>query len=230
MTRLLLVDLDDTLYDYTSCNQAGKTAAWQTARDRGYDITREEFRQRYQTGRHSVKHRLETTAASHSRQLYIKSGFEHHPGDMNAADMVAMADSFWDAYIEEMELFDGVRDTFSELRDHGWTIAVTSNLTTRVQLQKIDALGIGDRIDLTVASEEAGVEKPHPMMFTWPMSRCGATVDGTVMAGDSITSDIDGAGALGIETVLFNQEVPDDPVAEPDHHIKEFSDLLNVLE
>lgn len=230
MTRLLLVDLDDTLYDYPSCNQAGKDAAWQEARERGYDLSREQFQQLYQDGRHSVKHRLDTTAASHSRQLYIKSGLEQLDADANAADMVAIADSFWDAYIDEMELFDGVKETLQQLRERGWTVALTSNLTTRVQLRKVDALGLDDQIDLLVTSEETGVEKPHPVMFTWPMSRCDATVDETVMVGDSITSDIDGAGALGIETVLINQELPPDPVATPDHHAQEFRELLDILE
>lgn len=230
MTRLLLCDLDDTLYDYPPCNQAGKKAAWQEARERWYDLTREEFRHLYQTGRHRVKHRLDTTAASHSRQLYIKSGLEQLDDDVKAADMVAIADSFWDAYIEEMELFDGVKETFQELQDRGWTIAITSNLTTRVQLRKMDALGLDEHIDLLATSEETGVEKPHPVMFTWPMSRCGATVEETVMVGDSISSDIDGADALGIETVLFNRDVPDDPITEPDHHAQEFTELLDILE
>lgn len=230
MTRLLLCDLDDTLYDYPSCNQAGKRAAWQEARERGYDLSREEFRQLYQAGRRSVKHRLDTTAASHSRQLYIKSGLEQHSEAFTAADTVTIADSFWDAYIKEMELFDGIKETFRELQDRGWTVAITSNLTTRVQLRKLDALGLDDHIDLLVTSEETGVEKPHPVMFTWPMSRCNATIDETVMVGDSISSDIDGADALGIETVLFNQEVPDDPITRPDHHLEEFRELLTVLE
>ena len=34
----ILLDLDDTLYPYPECNEAGKRAAWTRARELGYDL------------------------------------------------------------------------------------------------------------------------------------------------------------------------------------------------
>lgn len=223
-------DLDDTLYPYPECNEAGKRAALETAREAGYDWSRAEFDEVYQAGRREVKRELAGTASAHERFLYFKRAIEVQTGEHRAKDALALGEAYWDAYVEEMELFDGVVETLAELRDAGLDVAVVTNLTTRIQMQKIEALDIDDHVDLLLTSEETGREKPASVMFTLPMARLGVSPDETVMVGDSVSADVEGANALGLTTVLFNADV-EDPSGHrrPDHRIESFSQLTEVV-
>jgi putative hydrolase of the HAD superfamily len=226
----ILFDLDDTLYPYPECNEAGKAAARARARELGYDLDRDAFDDLYAEGRREVKRELGGTAASHDRYLYFKRGLQLHTGTHRAGDVVALGDAYWNAYLEEMVLFDGVRSTLDRLRGAGLDVAVTSNLTTRIQLEKIDRLGIEDDLDLVVTSEETGREKPGSVMFTLPLAQLDRRPTEAVMVGNSVENDVVGGNAVGLTTVLFNcDERGLTGHRKPDHRIDRFEALREVV-
>ena len=228
----LFVDLDDTLYPYPECNEAGKRAAWKEARELGYDLDREAFGALYHEARREVKRELVGTASAHERFLYFKRAIQIHTGTHSARDALALGETYWGTYVETMELFDGVEETLAELHDAGVEIAVVSNLTTRLPLEKIAHLGIEPYLDLVVTSEETGREKPSSVMFTLPLAQLDRRPSEAVMVGNSVASDVEGANAVGLTTVLFNAEEDPDDLAghqQPDHHVEEFSQLREVV-
>ena len=226
----VFVDLDDTLYPYPECNEAGKRAAWETATDLGYDLTRAEFEAFYQAGRREVKRELSGTASTHERFLYFKRAVELQTGSQRSRDALALCEAYWDAYVAEMELFDGVRETLAALRDAGLDVAVVTNLTTRIQLRKVAELGLDDHVDLLLTSEETGSEKPASVMFTLPMARLDVGPEETVMVGDSVSADVAGGNALGLTTVLFNDDAEDlSGQRRPDHRIESFTEITEIV-
>ncbi|AHG03505.1 hydrolase [Halobacterium sp. DL1] len=226
----VFVDLDDTLYPYPECNEAGKRAAWETARELGYEWSRDDFEEVYQAGRREVKRELAGTASAHERFLYFKRAVQMHAGTHSARDALALGEAYWETYVEEMELFDGVVETLESLQASGVDVAIVSNLTTRIQLKKIERLGIEEHVDLVVTSEETGREKPSSVMFTLPIAQLDVRSSEVVMVGDSPTADIAGANALGLTTVLFNSDATDlDEHQRPDHRIEEFGELTGLV-
>jgi putative hydrolase of the HAD superfamily len=226
----LFVDLDDTLYPYPECNEAGKRAAWQTARDLGYDLDREEFDELYMEGRREVKRELAGTASAHERFLYFKRAIRIQTGTHSARDALALGEAYWETYVEEMELFDGVRETLAEIHDAGVDVAIVSNLTTRIQLKKIEHLGIEEHVDLVLTSEETGREKPSSVMFTLPLARLDRRPSEAVMVGDDIAADVEGGNAVGLTTVLFNEDAAGRTGNErPDHQIEAFPELTELV-
>jgi putative hydrolase of the HAD superfamily len=223
-------DLDDTLYSYPECNEAGKAAAWGAANDRGYELSRAAFDDLYMEGRREVKRELAGTASAHERFLYFKRALEIHTGTHRSRDALALGEAYWGTYVEEMELFEGVRETLAELQAAGVDVAVVSNLTTRIQMEKIDALGIEEHVDLVLTSEETGREKPASDMFTLPLAKLDRRPSETVMVGDAVEADVEGGNAVGLTTVLFNGETDGEAGhREPDHQIDAFSEVLEVV-
>ncbi|MWV40263.1 HAD family hydrolase [Natrialba sp. INN-245] len=230
----VLLDLDDTLYPYQPCKTAGMEAALEEGRDLGYDLDRTEFEAFYQSGRREVKRELSGTAATHERFLYFKRALEEHTGEPRAGDALALGEAFWQAYLEEMQLFPGVEETLTTLGETGVDVAVVTNLTTRIQLAKVERLGLEAQIDLLLTSEETGREKPGSVMFTLPLARLERTPSEAVMVGDNVDADIVGGNAAGIETVLFD---PDGDWADerlegrrnPDHRIDAFGQLTELV-
>ncbi|SFE00120.1 2-haloacid dehalogenase/putative hydrolase of the HAD superfamily [Paenibacillus catalpae] len=56
-----------------------------------------------------------------------------------------------------------------------------------------------------VTSEDVRAYKPRPELFLEGMKRCGLTPSEIVHIGDSYTSDVVGASALGIQTIWLNR-------------------------
>lgn len=226
----VFVDLDNTLYPYPPCNEAGKRAAWEAACDIGYESTREAFDDRYMAARREVKRELAGTAASHERFLYFKAFVELVADAPRSRDALVLGEAYWRAYVEEMTLFDGVRETLSDFREAGLDVAIVSNLTTRIQLEKLDALDLDPVIDLVLTSEETGREKPSSIMFTQPLAALDLRPSEAVMVGDDVEADVAGANAAGMTTVLWNNDETGLTGDErPDHRLDSFGDLTEVV-
>jgi len=223
-------DLDDTLYSYPPCNVAAKEAAWREARARGYDLDREAFDELYQKGRREVKREVAGTASAHERFLYFKRALQSHTGTDQSTDALALGEAYWSTYVDEMELFDGVEETLSSLHRAGVDIAVVSNLTTRIQMKKIEHLGIEGYVDVLLTSEETGREKPSSVMFTLPLARLDRRPSETLMVGNSVVSDVEGGNAVGLTTALFNADESDlSGQRRPDHRIGDFSAIEGLV-
>ncbi|WP_144921554.1 HAD family hydrolase [Halorubrum salsamenti] len=227
-------DLDNTLYPYAPCNEAGKRAALETFRERGYEMHRETFDELYATARREAKRETRETAASHDRHIYFKRALRLHAGEHDAADALALGDAYWEGYASEMELCDGVERVFDALTEAGTEIAVVTNLTTRVQLRKLSRLSIDDRIDRLVTSEEVGREKPSAIPFTTALAAFDRRPSEALMVGDNVGADVAGANAVGMDTALFVADGETPAVDEldgdrrPDHRLDAFADLTEV--
>jgi putative hydrolase of the HAD superfamily len=169
----VLFDLDNTLYPYAPCNEAGKRAALDALRERGYELDRAAFDDLYATGRREAKRETRTTAACHDRHVYFKRGLYRRSGEPDVAAALAAGDAYWDGFLAEMSPCDGVEPAFDALDAAGIDVAVVTNLTTRIQLRKLTALGVDDRIDLLVTSEEVGRarSRSRPRSPSWTAGR-----------------------------------------------------------
>ncbi|WP_435064481.1 HAD family hydrolase [Halobaculum sp. EA56] len=241
----VLFDLDDTLYPYAPCDEAGRRAAFETYRDRGGDLDADAFEARRRRARRATKREVGGTASAHSRHIYYKRLAEGLPGAFDADLARALGDAYWDAFLAEMTAFDDALDTLDALAEGGVDVAVVTNLTTRIQLRKLARLGVDGRLDTLVTSEEVGREKPAAPVFTTALARLGRTPAETLVVGNSPANDIEGGNAVGATTALFNGpadatgggdghgagEAAEDPAAtlrEPDHRLDSLSAVTEV--
>ncbi|WP_418285986.1 HAD family hydrolase [Halorubrum sp. DTA46] len=227
-------DLDNTLYPYSPCNEAGKRAALDAFRAHGYEMDRETFDELYAAGRREAKRETGGTAASHERFIYFKRALRAHADAHDAAAALAVGEAYWEGYMTEMALCDGVEAVFDALADAGTSIAVVTNLTTNVQLEKLARLGIDDYVDRLVTSEEVGREKPSALPFTTALAALDCRPSEVLVVGDNVEADVEGANALGMDTALFvaDGETPDRDELRgpriPDYRVDEFADLTEV--
>jgi len=231
-TNVVLFDLDDTLYPYAPCNRAGKREAWRTALELGYDLDRDAFESLYQEGRRETKRELAGTASAHERFLYFKRALQIHTGTHKSEHALELGETYWDAYVHEMDSYDDVEPVLRALRAAGVDVGIVTNLTTRIQLEKIHHLGIEPYVDLLLTSEETGREKPSGVMFTGPIAQLDARPSEAAFVGDDPVADVEGANAVGLQTVLFDPRREHDALdgrMRPDHHIHEFASVTDVL-
>jgi HAD superfamily hydrolase (TIGR01662 family) len=201
MIRALLLDLDNTLYDYESCNQPAVDAMLSLA-EQQLHIPKATLAIEFASARDKVKHWLPSVAAAHSRLLYLQTMIEKLTGKTHPSVALSLHDSFWSVYFSHMKLHAGVKDALRAIKEKGITIIVLTDLTTEIQLKKLVHLGIADLIDSVVTSEEAGADKPHPKMFLRALQKAGCTAAECLVVGDNVEADIVGAQQAGMRCAL----------------------------
>ncbi|OLB80143.1 MAG: haloacid dehalogenase [Actinobacteria bacterium 13_2_20CM_2_71_6] len=121
------------------------------------------------------------------------------------APSIDLVDSLHDGIVRNTRLDPLVACALKIAGDAGWVPVVVSNGATRQQEAKIRRTGLDRYLADWVISEEAGVSKPNPRIFSIAAERARMRLSGAWMVGDSPESDIGGANALGLPSVWLHR-------------------------
>lgn len=207
MIKAVVFDLDNTLYDYDTCDKFAMFELKRYCMDL-FQIGEDEFAQKYSLAKEITKKRLGTVAASHNRMLYAQTFLELQ-NEKPASHALELYDIYWDAMLSHMKPYRYVRPLFGQLADRGIKIAVLTDLTVHIQHRKIQKLAIDGYVDVLVTSEEAGKEKPDPAMFELLTEKLNLRAHQLLMIGDDLKKDIAGAKAADVPAVLFTRNKAD---------------------
>ena len=108
------------------------------------------------------------------------------------------------AACHHFEMYDDVPAVLETLAKSGIRIGLISN-TQRCLTSFQSHFELQGLIAATISSFEHGYMKPHPSIFSAVLERLGARPDETVMVGDSIRQDIEGALRVGMRAVLVHR-------------------------
>lgn len=156
--KSIILDLDNTLYDYKSAHEPAIRAS-EKFLSKQYHLPISRIRAEFEISRSSVKQRLGHTASSHSRLLYL-SNMTLGLGFAAQIDLISSAESiYWNTFLENMHLSEGVIEFLSTARHSRYRIVLVTDLTSLVQYRKIKFLGIESLLDVVITSEDCGGDK-----------------------------------------------------------------------
>ncbi len=116
-------------------------------------------------------------------------------------------DELADSYIEELpgdnHLFNGAELIFDYLAEK-YTLHIITNGFNDVQHLKLKNSGIKKHFSTVTTSEEIGVKKPNPLIFTSALKKANTKASSSIMIGDTFEADILGAENVGMETMYYN--------------------------
>lgn len=185
---LVILDLDDTLYNYPRANQAGMDqAATLLANQLG--IKREEWLPIFQEARDDVKRRLGNSASSHSRLLYFKSTLEKLGVGGHFDLALQLENNFWQAFIRAMEPTLGSFEFLEACRSQGVPVVVMTDLTLQIQLKKLIYLNLVTYLHAVITSEEIGGDKPSPNFLRYAQESLCLDLGNVWVIGDDISKD-----------------------------------------
>ena len=231
MTRAVLFDLDDTLFDHRRSARAALQAVHSrhaadldyAAFERHHGIYLEEMHVEVLAGRIG----LDEARRERFRRVFLALGVTLDPA---AVDAVASA--YRSGYMTSRRALDGAVSLLTALRPHARIAIVTNNLLEEQQ-DKLAYCGLAPLVDVLVASEDVGVSKPDPEIFRIALARAGAVASEAVMVGDAWVNDIRGARSAGIRAVWFNPDraaKPAEPAGVPEiHALAPADDVLPLL-
>lgn len=230
---VVLLDLDNTLYDYESAHKYALEKVKENIQNL-LGITQALFYEQYNEAKKAVKQQLGTVAASHSRLLYFQKFFELSGFKTQLRMSLQLEQCYWHHLITEAELFNGVDALLSEIKMRHIPIIVVTDLTAQIQFRKLIALGVDGYVDYVVTSEEAGAEKPSSIPYDLALKKVSIKQYPLVwMIGDDSSADIEGAKAA-CNAVTFQKINVGQPLSKvlsiADVCFESFEQLLPVLD
>lgn len=212
---LVLFDLDDTLCDHDTSLRLRLRLAFEAALG--------------DSGAVDVDDLVEEAAArsvggtSHFAELLARHGIDA-PERTQIAIEHYLSDRF-----RGLRLFEESLEVVRQIGQFAH-VGLITNGPSQIQRDKIERLAIGDLFEVILVSEEEGVWKPDPLIFSRALDRFGVAPEAAIFVGDSPEHDIAGAQAAGILSVWINRrgrEWPGGPRA--DREIRTLTELLVLL-
>ncbi len=226
----LLFDADGTLFDYDA-------AEYQALR-----LTFAEFEIRFDPQTHKIYREVNTqmwldfeqgttTAARIKTERFTRLFDKLRSDGLAVANMDSL--EFSNRYLGNLgactDLMPGAESVLQKLQS-GFRLALITNGLTVVQRARLSHSGLGSFFEAVVISDEEGVSKPDPAIFQIAFDRMGDPDKKEVlMIGDSLTSDIRGANAFGIDACWYNPEGKRPiPGVHFEYEIRSLTELLTL--
>jgi len=123
-------------------------------------------------------------------------------------------------------LYDGAVEILEYLKPR-YSLHIITNGFHEVQAGKLKNSNIEHYFTTITNSEMAGCKKPNPGIFEYALRLANADKETSIMIGDCIEADVQGAIACGLDAIYFNEhrfEAPES-IAQV-HHLLELKNLL----
>lgn len=225
--KTLFIDLDNTLYDFSGNSREAYIVVynlldydrWFRSFEHYYEIY-EEYNLRlwalYAEGKITKEH---LNAERYSHPLRV----------VGAPDPEAIGAQFWDEAMKRLplgsRLMPHAKEILTYLRPK-YKMYILSNGFTELQSRKMQSAGIAHYFDGMILSEDIGVNKPNPAIFTHALQVAESTAEESLMIGDNYEVDIEGAQRVGIDQVFYNISKKD---LNPEHPQPTFT-ITSLLE
>ncbi len=147
-----------------------------------------------------------------------------------AADAQEFSDHYLACLARAGDLLPGAEDVLRRLHGRYRMVVITNGLK-EVQRPRLSSSPIAGLFDAVAVSDELGVAKPDPRFFDAVFARIGSPPrDRVLVIGDSLTSDIQGGNAYGLDTCWYNPlGKPADPLIPARYEIRALAQLLDLL-
>jgi HAD superfamily hydrolase (TIGR01549 family) len=194
--KAIFIDIDDTLLDYIPCCREAFEAALPEHPeyfDLFFQISGRLFSE--------AKHGLHTVAEV--MELYPQEFIATIGYPASAVDPFKHA--FRAAWGKTHTLVPGARELLETLQSKGYRLFAASNSFGHLQRSRLQHAGILPFFEDTYISMDIGYDKPDIRFYQEALRRCGLQPHEVLMIGDSMTTDILGAQAAGLDALFFDR-------------------------
>jgi 2-haloacid dehalogenase len=224
--KSIFFDADDTLFDYPN---AERTALLACHRRFQVPAAADIFIDAYRRHNHDVWREFErgetdqaTLRVERFRRLASELGLPSLP-------LEPVSSFYLDALSGQSQLLPGALETVSQLAEE-YPLALVTNGIAAVQNKRFAASPITPYFQSIVISEEAGVAKPDPRIFTPALEKIGVDAAEVLYVGDSVTSDMAAARNAGMDFCWLNPGAAAVPAGyAPAHIIRTIQEIPVLL-
>jgi putative hydrolase of the HAD superfamily len=222
-------DLDRTLWDFDAAAEVAFERIYEKYDLKSLGIpSAHEFHEVYHPLNEElwVLYRADKITKDELNRTRFMKPLEHYGiHDIELADHLSEDYVYWSPRI--VRLVPGTMELLDYLRPK-YHLHLITNGFQEVQHTKLNGSGLEPYFETLTVSEEVDVKKPNPEIFHYALRKAGAIAEESIMIGDEMAVDIDGARAAGIDTVLFNPR-GENIEGERTFEVKGLKEIIRIL-
>ena len=201
----IFFDLDRTLWDFDAAAEVAFERIYEKYNLKSLGIpSAHEFHEVY----HPLNEQLwmlyredKITKDYLNRTRFMQPLAHYGVHDTALADHLSEDYVYWSPRI--VRLVPGTMELLDYLKPK-YHLHLITNGFQEVQHTKLSGSGLEPYFETLTVSEEVGVKKPNPEIFLYALRKANASPAESLMIGDEMAVDIDGARAAGIDQIFYN--------------------------
>lgn len=211
MLKAIVFDLDDTLYDQQRPFQQALFSVWNDPAVSGHVLT-----DLFKVFKHMNDRvaKIETLTMNHVFSCLNDVLVKHDLPTLTNSVWLAFCDRYH-AEAQKIRLFTDIQAQLPLLKGH-YELGVITNGESNTQTEKLSHLDIKRWVDKenVVISDEVGLRKPDPRIFTHFNRQMNIQPQEVVYIGDNFEKDMVGAKQAGWHAFWFNHRHLDMPQSD----------------
>jgi putative hydrolase of the HAD superfamily len=228
--RHLFFDLDHTLWDFEANSRQTLLELFETLelKAKGIDDF-ERFNQCYQLHNEKLWERyrngfIKVDELRWKRMWLTLLDFKI--GDEMLAR--SMGGLFLDLLPTRKILFPYAKEILQYLRNKNYQLHLITNGFEKTQHSKLKYSGLDIFFNAVITSEGSGSLKPHKEIFDYALQKTGALRQESIMIGDSLEVDIQGAINAGLDQVFVNHLHLTPPI-QPTYIVQALNEMESIF-
>jgi len=235
MIKAVIYDLDNTLYDFHTPNKEAVKLLAEKASVM-LDVTEKEFLKAFNDVYDEYKIELARRlgepegsefSSNHERSIRMQRTLRRLKKPIYPYTL-ELYHIYWDYLLSHLVPEEGIEDTLKALKAKGYILGVGTNMSSPIQYEKVERLGLGPYFDFVIASDETVYDKPDKRFFDLLLEVSGCQPQECVFIGDNLRLDYQGAFNAGMLPVWYN--FFDKPASEGLNMIQKHSEIFRFLE
>ncbi len=206
MYKHILIDLDDTLWDFKKNSKIAMCEIFNDYELIKYYDSFDSFYDTYMTKNHQL---WEQYAKGEITKDYLSLERFLYPLRIVGCENVELAKTLGNDFLYrttmQTNLVDGAVDLLEYLKQKGYTLSIISNGFVEVQYTKLRRSGLLQYFSNVFLSEEVGFQKPDIRFFQAVLEKLNAKTTECIVVGDNLQTDIEGAQNANIDAIFFSR-------------------------
>lgn len=225
----IFIDLDDTLYDFSSASRESFKEAYDLLGYDRYFTSFQQFMDIY-TPRNlelwSIYGRGEI-----SKEELNNIRFSY-PLESVGIHNKELAKQFCNEALSRIptknKLIPGAKELLEYLYPK-YNLYILSNGFQELQEKKMRTSNIRHYFRELILSDHIGINKPRPEIFKYALEKTGSTLEDSIMIGDMFETDIAGANNIGLRQIFFNPKGVKNTTFTPSYEVKTLEEITEIL-
>jgi len=234
--KLIGFDLDDCLFDSTGLSDRARIKGIDAMINMGLKIDKKKAIRML----NEIVNEYGSNSSKHYNHLLrrlnqMEENIEFISYNDRYKYIAAAVMAYHEEKVNSIVLYDDVENTLNKLKELSIKTAIITDGIPIKQYEKILRLNIDKLIDLVVISDEIGIKKPNPELFSYCLKKFKVKGKETIYVGDRIDKDIVPANLNNIYSVYlhrggkYDNYKPNLKVQENNKPNYEISNLNNIF-
>lgn len=223
MIKAVLIDIDDTIFDFEKCS---KNAFKKTLKKLDLSYKEKDFS--YFNKVNDILWTKQKLGNINIEEVFIERSNMMSKYFGLDIEKEIFNNLFVEFLYDEIEMIDEVEGLLSYLSDK-YQIFAASNGVYDMQVNRIKKSNLDKYFKDIFVSDKIGFEKPDKRFFQKIMNFTKFSNNDLIMIGDSIKSDIIGAKNSNIKSIYFNKENKKNSDKNFTYQVKNLSEIKKIL-